>query len=396
MRKSTCAVRHLLFLALIAVLAAIPRFGSRENPASVASDSDYYLNMALVFAGEAEAFNPAAAAPGSSGSRHYARPLLSLLAAPLVRLGVSPALALSSISLLSAWTVSAALYLLLIRSLGLGLAWLPPALYLTGFPQVNWGYHILSDSLGYATAFLASLAASAFLHWKRTEGPFHPDPRLGLALVGIWFLQAVAFLARETAWFTLVVVIMMVLKESQLRRRKAPALALVVTLLLAKIPHKIYVTITGVEPVRLPFAPEAWMDPVYIVDFLSKSAVAFHLAWLVALMGLCSRGLRPLPNVIFGWGVAAALYISAGFAVNSRLGIGYPLRMTYALFPLVYILAAQAIGSRSWRAPAKTQAAVLLVAANAAVSLIGVALDPGTSVILAPDLGTADPVSAPG
>ncbi len=382
---------HLLALALLAALAAVPRFGTRENPSAELSDSDYYLDMVQVFAGASPEFDPFHTAPGGSGSRHYARPLLALLAAPLARAGMPPAVALSLVSLLSAWTVAVALLGLARGVLGAGpLAWLPPALFLTGFPQVNWGYHILSDSLGYATALLATLAACSYLGGERGEQSRRFGSRAVWALAGIWALQATAFLARETAWFTLVVVLALAAWDRRWRSRPAALAALVAVLLLARLPLMAYVRHFGLEPVSIPFAPAAWVDPGYMLDFLAKSGLAFHLAWPLALAGAWRLRGRSLPPVVLGWSVAAVLYIAAGYAVNSRDGVGYPLRMTYGLFPLVYLLSAMAVAGHPWLVRRPRLVAAILVAANASVSLTAVALDPGTSVVLAPGTGVVE------
>jgi hypothetical protein len=390
-QKGRTLARIFVF-GFVAALAAVPRFGDRENGDAPISDSDYYLDMTRVFAGSAEGFDPEDSAPGHPGSKHYARPLLALLAAPPVAAGVlSPRVSLSLISLLSAWVIAAGLYLILVaRPPLLAIAWLPPLLFLTGFPQVNWGYHVLSDSLGYATAFAGVLAAWSFLRWTR-DGAGRGNRRAGLALAGIWVLQAAAFLARETAWFTPVAVIAWVVAGREWKRDGPSALLLLATLLSAKIPHLLYVAHFGLETLRIPFTPGAWLDPVYATDFLVKSLLAFHVAWILAIEGLRSSGLRRVPPVLLGWSVAALLYVAAGYAHNSREGIGYPLRLTYALFPLVYVLAAHALQHRvppRWR----RVAAVALLAANAAVSALGVALDPGHGVILVP--GTGPPTSA--
>src|SRR5690606_23837804 len=72
------------------------------------------------------------------------------------------------------------------------------------FPQVNWGYHVLTDTLGLATAFLSALAAAALIEWgssaRARPGAF------ALGLVGLLVLQALAYLARETGWMVPVVV----------------------------------------------------------------------------------------------------------------------------------------------------------------------------------------------
>ena len=372
---------HLLALALVAAAASAPRFGERENGGAELSDSDYYLDMTGVFAGAREHFDPVLSAPGHPGSKHYARPLLPLVAAlPVRALGIDPSVALSTVSVLSSWTVAALLYLFLLAVRPeMRLAWLPPALFLTGFPQVNWGYHILSDSLGYATAFASCLGCWAFLRLQRArDAPIRPTT-VAAALAGLFVLQALAFSARETAWFAVVVTIALVARDGRWRRQAPAALLLLVVLLLAKLPHAVYVARFALEPVQIPFAPAAWADPLYVLDAVIKSAVAFHFAWLLALAH--PRDERD-PELLVAWSLAALLYMGAGYAHNSRDGIGYPLRLTYALFPWLYDRATRALEVRLPGARGRGRVALGVVLANALVSAVGLGLDPGRRVVV--------------
>jgi len=387
---------HLLTLGLLAIASAYPRFGQRENEGAELSDSDYYLDMVAVFSGEAPAFDPVYAAPGHPGSKHYARPFLSLLAAQLRAVtGMEARAAFSAIAIAGAWAIAAGLYLLLATALpAMHLAWLPSALFLTGFPQVNWGYHILSDTLGYATAFLAALCAWGILRWYRTAAPQLSSVRVLGAIAGLFVLQTVAFLTRETGWFTPVILVGLVAMGRRWRRDLPIAAPMMLVLLLAKLPHIWYVGAHGLEPLQIPFAPALWVDPLYALDFLVKSFVAFHFAWVFCFLGLKRFGLAPVPDFALAWGLAGLLYIAAGYTHNSLEGIGYPLRLTYALFPVVYILSAQVLESRFVRPTWRLGAALLLVLANAAAAFTGVALDPGRSVAVAP-LASAELRSGP-
>jgi len=377
---------HLLALGLLAIASAYPRFGQRENEGSELSDSDYYLDMVVVFSGEAPEFDPVYSAPGHPGSKHYARPLLSLLATQLRAVtGMEARAAFSAIAVAGAWAIAAGLYLLLATARPeMHLVWLPSALFLTGFPQVNWGYHILSDTLGYATAFLAALFAWGVLRWHRAAEPRLWSLGVIGALLGLFALQTAAFLTRETGWFTPVIVVGLVAMGRRWRSDLPIAAAMMLALLLAKLPHVWYVGAHGLEPLQIPFAPALWFDPLYALDFLVKSFVAFHVAWVLFFLGLKRFGLAPVPDLALAWGLAGLLYITAGYTHNSLEGIGYPLRLTYALFPVVYILSAQALASRFVRPARRLSAAVLLVLANAAAAFTGVALDPGRSVAVAP------------
>jgi hypothetical protein len=253
-------------------------------------------------------------------------------------------------------------------------------LFLTGFPQVNWGYHVLTDSLGYVTAFSSGLLA--FSVWRRhaSGGIRGWDGRAIAALAALWCLQAVSFFARETAWFTPVVVAALFAMGPKGRRELTLAAGLVLLLVSARLPYSAYLAATGVEPIKIPYQPNLWWQPAYMLDFLIKSAVAFNVAWLPALLAAWNRLGEKVSRFCWAWGAAAVLYMGAGYAHNSLGGVGYPLRLTYALFPVVYWLAA------CWveRLPRQRQplAVLGLVAVNVAMSAIGVALDPGHSFVL--------------
>lgn len=367
--------------------ASLPRFGQRENDAAVLSDSDYYLDMAAVFGGRADGFDPEYSTPGHPGAHHYGRPLLPFLAGrlgPLVPGGAPTAFSL--LDVMAAWGAALVLTLHLARAApALRHPWVPGALFLTGFPQVNWGYHILTDTFGLATALVSCLLAAGILRWHARERPRAADPRLVGALAVLFAMQAVAFLTRETAWIVPVAVATLVVAGAVERRERPFAGAVLGVLLAAKLPHALYMARWGLEGVPFTFAPASWLDPAYAVDFLVKSAVAFHLAWLLALMAAWRDGLRRTPPVLLAWSAAALLYMAAGYAHNSLGGVGYPLRLTYALFPLVYVLA--------WRAledavPARRLAAtaLLVVGINLAIGVTGALLDEGRSGVTVPGI----------
>ena len=369
----------------MAVVASVPRFGQRENEGSALSDSDYYLDMGSVFAGDKPAFDPTWSGAGYFGAHHYSRPLLPFLAAVVVRAvpGVSLPRAFSLVNVFAAWVLASALYGLLARiAPDLRHPWLPSALFLTGFPQVNWGYHLLTDTIGYATAFVAALAAWAILESDRRSGPPWGERLLALAL--LFVLQSLAFLARETAWMVPVVVAWLVMRGPP-RERRGFGVAVLATVLLADLPRVLYVRLAGVTSIAIPLAPDVWLDPGYVLDLVVKSAVAFNLAWVLAAWGTRSGGARAVPDLVAAWGVAALAYMAAGYAHNSLAGIGYPLRLTYALFPLVFFLAARGLEARA-RGARSLLAALALVALNGAVAVTGTLLDRGASGITVPRL----------
>lgn len=366
-----------LLLGLLAAAAAVPRFGQRENPSDPLSDSDYYLDMAEAFAaGGAASFDSTWTTPGHPGSKHYTRPLLPLLAAGLDRLApVGVRAAFSIVDVLAAWTLATALFLFLRGSSpGLRHAWLPSALFLTGLPQINWGYHILTDTLGYATAFLSALGAWALLRRRADAGRI--EPAVWLGLVGVFGIQAVAYFARESAWMAPVVVGALMLAGPPGGRRFAGIV--LAALVLAALPHALWVGELGVERTAIPLLPNRLLAPDYLLGALGRSLLAFHLMLPLAILGAARSGLRAAPPLLLAWSVAALLYMAAGYAHNTIGIVGYPLRLTYALFPLVYFEAAR--GLEALRFGAGARAALVLVVVNASVGVAGVALDPTSGV----------------
>jgi hypothetical protein len=140
-----------------------------------------------------------------------------------------------------------------------------------------------------------------------------------------------------------------------------------------------------VRPIGIPIRPAAWLDPRYLLDFAVKSAVAFHVAWLLAVVGAWHGGRGAVPRPFVGWAVGGLLYMGAGYAHNSLAGIGYPLRLTWVLFPLVLTLAA--LGGQRLAAQRDARVvALVLVAVNAGLALAGTLLDPGRSGVTVPAL----------
>src|SRR6266536_836310 len=187
---------------LLAALCSIPRFGQRENEHYPGvSDSDLYLEMARVFTGDASGFTAEWVA---WQPHHYNRPLHSFLAGWLGKcaFGGNLRVAFSVVDILAAATLAWVFWRQVRRYRPeWKLAWLPPVLFLTGFPQLNWGYHILTDTLGLAMAFLTGEFAERII-----ANASQPQPALRwLGQVSLLFaLSSLAFLARETAWLAVV------------------------------------------------------------------------------------------------------------------------------------------------------------------------------------------------
>lgn len=374
-----------VILGIVAALASIPRFGERENERLARSDSDYYLDMAEVFSGEQEQPDPQYVDPGRAGSHHYIRPLLPAVAGQVGHrlLGGDHRTAFSLLNILAAWVIALLLtHLVATRQPGIDHPWVPGLLFLVSFPQLDWGYNLLTDTLGYATTFAATLAAVHFLDLRAEARPSVPLGRQLLWLGLVIILQVLAFLTRQTAWITIVAVAFVLLLRGTWRTNPVFTFVLLGALVLAKLPHSLYVHWIGLGGLTIPVRPAAIFNPWYVADMLVKSGVAFHIAWIPALIVLRRNGLQGVPDVILGWSVGALLYMGAGYLHNSHEGIGYPLRLTFALFPLVLFLVPPFFEGR--RRPRLALGSFSI--AYAAIGLVGVHLDPGRGQIRVFDL----------
>jgi len=157
------SIAILLLIALTAIASSTLRFGQRENEHLPESDSDYYIDMAQVFAEQKLVFEEEFVTPYP---HHYSRPTLPFLAGVLDQ--AVPWLSLracfSILNIVAGAILAWMLYVVIRRSRPeLHYAWAGPLLFLTGFPQMNWGYHILTDTIGLATAFGAALMAAHIL-----------------------------------------------------------------------------------------------------------------------------------------------------------------------------------------------------------------------------------------
>jgi hypothetical protein len=376
----------LLFLA-VAGLCSLPRFGQRENEALPSvSDSDFYLDMAAVFGGTAARFNPEYVESGS-GHVHYNRPLLPFLAAQVARLLPSHRLR-TAFSLVGIVSVALAALLLMeamrLWRPGTRIAWLPSLLLLSGYPQMNWGYHILTDGIGLATAFISAWYSAWLV--RHAEAPASwPWVKWAAALIGLFLLSSMAFLARETAWLAVITTGWLIY-----RRRAVPGSArlyyvlILVSLLLGKIPHIWYGSYYQVYGVVFRQPIRNLLDWRYLLDFLVKAVVCFNLSWITAMAALRLKPSARVPDFITGWTVGSLLYIGAGYFGNNLMTVGYPMRMLYVLFPLVYFLVATFL-ERCVSPSRLIAAAVGYWGVQTAINWVGVLLDPGKGKITALD-----------
>ena len=204
--------------------------------------------------------------------------------------------------------------------------WLPSVLFVSGFPQLDWGYHILSDGLGLATAFATAWYAATLIERSADRGQtlswtFH--------LWGLWVCSSLAFLARETGWFAVVTCAYLISRRRTNSSRVLYRCALVfLVLLVGKIAHTMYSHHFHLSGVPLGFSVATLLTPYYVLDLLIKTAVCFNLAWIFAAVAFWRQRGRGTPEFVIGWTIAAVLYIGLGYAANNFNGIGYPLRMS--------------------------------------------------------------------
>lgn len=377
--------RVYMILLAAAVTSSVLRFGHRENNLAPISDSDAYIDMADTWAGRRSSFETNL--PGIH-IWHYNRPLLPAVAAvaskPFGRSSLRGCF--SGINILAAWFMVIVLYRALRRHAQELKSPIFVCLFaLTGFPQLNWGYHILTDTMGYATAMAACVWA-AFIFDRHVWRPVDTShSRTGGELAVLLLLQTIAFLSRETAWFTIVAVLVFsALSLSSFRRMWRVSLACFAVLLVARVPHLLYSHHFGLHAPPVHPRLDTIMNPRYILDAVVKSGVAFHVVWLPAFLALFHAGKIRVPRFIIGWTAACLLYVAAAYCHND-LAQGYPLRVTYALFPLVYYLAVRYIEVQFGPKRAVHLLGGLL-AVHVVIGTLGVWLDPGTPQIRAHDV----------
>ncbi len=378
--------RWFICFLLVAGICALPRFGQRENEyAPGLSDSDLYLEMARVFTGDQAEFTPAYVA---GQPHHYNRPLVPWLAGHLGK-GLLRGHLRAAFSLLDI-LAAAGIAMLLKRAIERHIpswrfTWLPSVLFLTGFPQLNWGYHILTDTAGLATALLAGLYA-VWLIQKDKGGLL-----FGCHLLGVFICSAAAFLTRETGWLAVITALWVVglaVRRASWGGRLRMGLVLFV-MLAGKLPHSVYEYAHALgTPTLHPATLFEW-NPNYWLDVAVKGGVCFHIVWLLVAwrMGRWVRERRwvPSPHWMVGWTFACGLYMAAAYSHNDVSVVGYPMRIVYSLFPLVYFRVEELFesGAIHWR---PHLLAVLLCVAQLGVGLAGVYVDPGTPKITAPGL----------
>ena len=340
------------------------------------SDSDLYVDMARVFTGDAEDFNRIEV---GRAPHHYNRPLFPFLAGYVAKYFLRGNLraGFSIVNIIAA-TVLAMLFFRVVwnQRRNWSLYWVPPILFLSGFPQLNWGYHLLTDTLGLSTAFAAACLAARLV---RVTGDnlwtshFHRS----IELAALFVTSAAAFLTRETAWIAVVTTGWLIFSRRAQWKTHWFGFGLIVLALIAgKVPHSIYAHLWQVSGVPLRSTLDDLLDPRHMLDFVVKTGVCFNVSWVLALLAIIKRKSDLMPPLVVGWSIAAILYMGAGYVVNNQANIGYPLRMSYSLFPLIFIGAGEFF--ESFAADRKRLLlAIVFCLVHFGIGLMGVFLDPG-------------------
>jgi hypothetical protein len=384
-------IKILILFTIVGILSSLLRFGHRENNLDKLSDSDYYLDMAQVFAGQKEEFNPQLI---RVASHHYNRPLLPFCAGFLGHyvLNDNYSAAFSIINILLAIFI-AYLFFMMINTLypKIVYSWFPSLLFLTAFAQMDFGYHILTETIGLAFAFgtcylLYNLISNVEKRVLESRQPYYyyKDRNVYLNIFLLFIIQVLSFLTRETALFVFIFLIYIIVKRKLYRLQYLPLVVLLFTVfIIAKIPHSIYSQIYNTNMPRLPFNFLALIDPKYILDSLIKLGLAFNISWLIFIPGIyyLKKGkLSNLHEFIIGWTLAALGYIAVGYLHNSTLPNGYPLRMFLSLFPLFYLVVIEFFEIK-FNPPKLVYILGLFFILHVSIGVFGVLLDSGTVTI---------------
>ena len=384
-------IKILILFTLVAVLSSLLRFGNRENNLAVLSDSDYYLDMAQVFVGQKEEFNHQLF---MGAAHHYNRPLLPFCAGLLGHYVLNnnyPA-AFSIINILAAIFI-AYLFFVIVNNFypTIKYSWFPSLLFLTAFSQMDWGYHILTETIGLAFA-LGTCYLVYNLIWQiekrelesKKNYLYYKDWRVYLNIFLLFIIQVLSFFARETALFVFIFLAYIMVKRRLYHWKYLPLVVLLFSVfIVAKIPHSIYSQIYNTHIPKFSFNLLALINPKYILDSLVKLGLAFNFSWLIIVPAIYYLKKGKLTNIhefIIGWTLAALGYISVGYLHNSTLSNGYPLRMFFSLFPLFYLFVIEFFEIKL-NPPKLVFMLGLFFILHVSISVFGVLLDSGSITV---------------
>jgi len=384
-------IKILILFTLVAFFSSLLRFGNRENNLAVLSDSDYYLDMAQVFAGQKEEFNHQFL---ESAAHHYNRPLLPFCAGLLGHYVMNDnySAAFSILNILSAIFIAYLFFVIVIVLYPkINYSWFPSLLFLTAFPQMDFGYHILTETIGLAFAFgtcyllynlICQIEKRVFEN--RQSYFYYKDWRVYLNIFLLFIIQGLSYFTRETAFFLFIFLIYITVKRKLYHWKFLPLVVILFSVfIVAKIPHLIYSQINNTNMPKLPFDLLALINPVYILDTVIKLGLAFNISWLIIVPAIYYLKKGKLTNVhefIVGWTLAALCYIAAGYLHNTLLNIGYPLRMLFSLFPLFYLVVIEYF-EKKYNHPKLGYMLALFFILHVGISVLGVLLDSGTVAV---------------
>ncbi len=381
----------LLVFTVVAILSSLLRFGQRENNLSPLSDSDSYLDMAMVFSNQKAEFDQDLL---RGLPHHYNRPFFPFLAGLLGHfiLNNNFQAAFSIINIISAIFIASLLFLI-VKTLypDIKHPWFPSLLFLTAFPQMDFGYHILTETIGLAfalgTCYLLYMLIIRVCNDNRRNYntyKYLKDSNVYYILFLLLIIQTLSFFTRETAWFVFVFLAYMIVKRKLYYREFLPFVFLVISVLVtARLPQLIYSRMFNTHNPKFSLDLMSLLKPDYILDTILKLGLAFNISWLLILPALIDFKNRRLTNIhefFTGWAFAALGYIVAGYVHNSLLPNGYPLRMFFSLFPLLFLLVIWFYEKRFTHIKLNYTLTLFFII-HVCISILGVLLDSGEETV---------------
>jgi hypothetical protein len=125
------------------------------------------------------------------------------------------------------------------------------------------------------------------------------------------------------------------------------------------------------------------IDPRYILDSVLKLGIIFNICWIIILLEVIfwkKKFISHFHEFIKGWSLAALGYIAAGYLANSISGIGYPARMFFSLFPLLFISVNEYF-DRRFMLKKRAYFTSLFLILHVSIGIIGVFLDSGADTV---------------
>jgi len=384
-------IKILILFTVVSILSSLLRFGQRENNLSVESDSDYYLDMAQVFMGQKEEFNKRFFV---TNEHHYNRPLLPFCAGLLGHyvLNNNYSAAFSIINIISAIFIAFLFYIIVNRFYPkIVYSWFPSLLFLTAFSQMDFGYHILTETIGLAFAlgtcyFLYNLICQIENKQSGNDKSYkyYKDWMVYLNIFVLFIIQVLSFLTRETALFVFIFLVYITVSRKLYHWKYLPLVVVLFSvLIIAKIPHLLYGQIYNTHIPEVSFNISAMIDPRYIFDTVFKLGLAYNISWLLiipAIYYLWKGKLTKVHEFIIGWTLAALGYIAVGYLHNKMIPNGYPLRMLFSMFPLLYLIIIEFL-EKKFNPPKLIYILGLFFILHVGISVLGVILDSGVYTI---------------